>query len=206
MFTHLKFTALAVVATAVLISTGCKSQPAHPNQLNTFDGATYDSLTLAHGALASLRVQISTSYPKYAPLFNEAEVTYSTAYEAYSLYRVKSSNQAQISVAISNLAVAIAALENAFQSDLHVAPKVILDFRHRALVIRTAAGQNISISDILTALEIAAAVAQTVPPAAPYAALATIVIEATQQALAAQSAASGQPIDLSTIQPLAPIQ
>ncbi len=206
MFTHLKLTAFAAVAIAAFISTGCNSQPPHPNQLNAFDGATYDSLTLAHGALASLRDQVSTTYPKYSSLFDEAEATYSAAFDAYSFYRSRPNNQAQVSVAISNLAVAMVALENAFESDLHVPPQVVLNLRHKALVIQMAAGQKISISEILTALEIAAAIAETVSLGQPYAVLAALVIQATQQALAAQSAASGQPIDLSTIQPLAPIQ
>ena len=66
-----------------------------------------------------------------------------------------------------------------------------------------AAGQNVTVSDILTELEIAAAVARAVPAASVYAGLASMVIEATSQALAAESASAGQAIDLTTIQPLA---
>ena len=61
---------------------------------------------------------------------------------------------------------------------------------------------RVSISDIFTELQIAAAIAQTIPPAAPYAILAQLVIDATRQALAAQTAAASQPIDLSTISPV----
>jgi hypothetical protein len=64
----------------------------------------------------------------------------------------------------------------------------------------------VSISDILTELEIAAAVARTIPPAAPYAILAELVIGATSQAVAADTAASGHAIDLTTISPITPIQ
>ncbi|HZQ56042.1 MAG TPA: hypothetical protein VFB14_27870 [Bryobacteraceae bacterium] len=46
-------------------------------------------------------------------------------------------------------------------------------------------------SDILTDLEVAAAVAQTIPAAAPYAALGSVVIAGTQQAVAAETAVSG---------------
>ena len=61
---------------------------------------------------------------------------------------------------------------------------------------------RVSISDILTELQIAAAIARTIAPAAPYALLAELVIGATSQAVAAESAASGRAIDLTTIAPI----
>ncbi len=87
-----------------------------------------------------------------------------------------------------------------------MSPQAVLKAREKAGKIRAAAGQRITISDILTELEIAAAIAETVPGTEPYSELAAIVITATQQALAAESSASGQAIDLSTIQPIALIQ
>jgi len=205
MLLNLKLPAFALLAVAGIFSTGCNIQPNHPNQMNVFDGATYDSLTLAHAALASLRVQVSTSYPKYSALFDEAGAAYTATFNAYSLYRTNPDNQAQVSIEIDNLTVSIIALENAFQSDLHVPAQAILKLQRQARRIRASAGSSVSVSDILTELEIAAAIAEAVPQAQPYAALAAIVIEATQQALAAESAASGQLIDLSTIQPISPI-
>ncbi|HEY6989789.1 MAG TPA: hypothetical protein VH369_15450 [Bryobacteraceae bacterium] len=192
--------ALPVFSLFFMLTTGCGTQPNHPNQLNTFDGATYDSLTLAHAALGSLRTQISASYPKYVPQFNQAADAYTVAFQAYSLYRTDRSNASQLSLAVSNLTVSVAALEAAFQSDMHASPAVVARFQHRARSIRATA--RVSISDILAELQIAAAVAQTIAPAAPYAMLAQLVIDATRQALAAQSAAASQAIDLSTIAPL----
>ncbi|MGA8026013.1 MAG: hypothetical protein WB992_02635 [Bryobacteraceae bacterium] len=206
MIHNLKFPISAVAGIMLIASAGCNTAPTHPNQKSAFDGATYDSLTLAHGALSSLRVQIATKYPQYSPVFNEAAAAYSAAFNAYGLNRTDSSKQAGVSVEISNLVVSIIALENTFVSDLQVSPKVILSLRQRALKIRAAAAPAITISDILTELEIAAAIAEAVPPAAEYAALASMVFEATQQALAAESAASGQLIDLSTIEPISAIQ
>ena len=202
MLNHFKLPAFAVVATAFFLSSGCNPQPPHPNQLNAFDGAAYDSLTLAHGALASLRMQVSKSYPMYSPVFNEAATAYSAAYDAYSLYRTNPSDQSKVSAVIRDLALSIVALESAFESDLHVSPKIILKLQRRSLTIRKTAGPNASVADILTALEIAAAIAQSVPLTQPYSGLAVIVIDATQHALAAEQAASGQPIDLLTIQPV----
>jgi hypothetical protein len=65
-----------------------------------------------------------------------------------------------------------------------------------------AAARNISVSDVLTELEVAATIAQTIPAASAYANLASMVVDATAQAVAAYNAASGQPIDLTTIQPV----
>jgi hypothetical protein len=205
MTNKLKLAAFVLPVFSLLLAGGCGTQPPHPNQINAFDGATYDTLTLAHGALTSLRAQVFVSYPKYAPLFNEAASAYTVAFNAYSLYRVNANNQAELAVAIDNLTVSIISLENSFQADMHVSPQEVLSVRKKATKIRVSIGTKLSVSDILTELEIAAAVARSVPAAAPYAALAQLVIGATSQALAAEMAASGQAIDLTTIQPLAAI-
>jgi hypothetical protein len=209
MVTKFKLAATSFVAlAAVLTFIGCKPQADHPNQLNTFDGASYDSLTLAHGALVSLRAQVLTSYPKYGSVFNKTAAAYSAAFNAYSVYRVTASttDQVQVTAAITNLAVSIVALENAFQTDMHVSASSVAHIRAKAKQIRAAAGPNVSVADILTELEIAAAIAQTIPQAQPYAALAATVIAATNEALAAEKSADRQPIDLTTIQPIAAIQ
>jgi hypothetical protein len=199
---------LFAIAAATFISTGCNTQPDHPNQINSFDGATYDTFTLAHGALTSLRAQISSTYPQYASQFNAATAAYSTALDAYALYRTAATtgNQAQLDIEIQNLAASIVVLENAFAADLHVSATSVQQIRKKAKRIRSAAGSNVSITDILTELEIAASIAELVPPAQPYAALAAMVIAATDAALNAEEAAAGQPIDLSTIPAIAPIQ
>ncbi|HMJ61297.1 MAG TPA: hypothetical protein VK493_06010 [Bryobacteraceae bacterium] len=192
--------ALPIFSLALILTSGCGTQPIHPNQLNTFDGATYDTLTLAHGALGSLRAQISAGYPKYVPQFNQAASAYDVAFQAYSLYRTDLNNQSQLSLAVANLTVSVVALESVFQSDMNAAPAAVANVHGRAKKMRATA--RVSISDILTELEIAAAVARTIAPAAPYALLAELVIRATSQAVAAQSAASGHAIDLTTIAPI----
>jgi hypothetical protein len=194
------------VLTLAIGTLACNTQPSHPNQINTFDGASYDSFTVAHAALASFRLQVSTTDKQYISVFNEAAAAYATGFNAYSLYRTTQGNQAAVSVAISNLTFSIVSLENAIQAALHVSPQAVLNVRAKAAKLRASASPRISISDILTELEIAAAIARTLPGTQSYAGLAAIVISAAQQALAAQSSASGQAIDLSTIQPIALIQ
>ena len=188
----------------LVLATGCGSQPTHPNQLNTFDGASYDTLTLAHGALTSLRAQVAVSYPKYVPVFNEAAASYAAAYNAYALYRTNPSDESALSVATANLTVSIVALENSFQSDMQVTPSVVADVRRKArTLLEKAARQHVTVSDILTELEIAAAIAEAIPSTSTYASLASMVIQATSEALAAEAEQAGQPIDLTTIQPVA---
>jgi hypothetical protein len=202
-----KLAILTLVVVALTISTvACNTQPNHPNQINTFDGASYDSLTVAHAALASFRVRVSTIDKQYISVFNQAATAYATGFNAYSLYRTTQSNEAAVTLTIANLTVSIVALEDEIQAALHVSPQAVLKVRRQAMKIRAAASPRISISDILTELEIAASIAQTVPGAQPYAGLAAIVISAAQQALAAHRSASGQAIDLSTIQPILLIQ
>jgi hypothetical protein len=200
--TKFKLAAFALVVTAFINTTGCNTQPNHPNQLNTFDGASYDSLTVAHAALASFRVEVTGKQQQYTSVFNQAAAAYTTAFQAYSLYRATPTNQSAVAVGIANLAVSIVSLENAFQSSLHVPADTVLNVRRKATKLRANAAGKITISDILTELEIAAAIAQNVPGAAPYAGLAAIIINATQQALAAQNSTSGQAINLSSIQPI----
>lgn len=202
----IKLFAGAFLGVALTLSTGCSPQTKHPNQINAFDGASYDSLTLAHAALSTLRMTVSSTYPQYTSAFNQAAASYSTAYNAYALFRTATANQPAASLAIGNLTVGIVALENTLQADLHVAPKTVMHIRTNAVRFRTAAASQITISDILAELELAASIAATVPGAQPYGILAEVVLSMTQDALAAFDASSGQSIDLSTIQPIASIQ
>ena len=192
-----------ISAVCVVLATGCGNQPTHPNQFNGFDGASYDSLLLAHGALTSLRAQVAVAYPKYTPVFNDAEASYAAAFNAYSLFRTAPQGQAELAVAISNLTISIVSLEDTFQSDLKVSPEVVAEVHKKARTLKQkAAHQQITVSDILTELEIAAAIARAIPGAAPYAGIASMVISATSEALATETAQAGQPIDLINIQPI----
>jgi hypothetical protein len=189
------------VVSLLMIAGGCGVQTPHPNQINAFDGASYDTLTLAHGALTSMRGQIVGNYAKYNTLFNQAAAAYNVALTGYSDFREKAANQAEVAAAISDLTLAIVNLETAFQANMHVAPADVMKSRKKAeRVRRAAAGQGIGVFDILTELEVAAAVARAIPAAAPYAGLAQIVIGSTSAALSAEQAAAGQTIDLITIQ------
>jgi hypothetical protein len=203
MFNSFKWAAVALPVLGILFAGGCGTQTSHPNQINSFDGATYDGLLLAHGALTSLQANVETSYPKYAPIFNQASAAYGSTYAAYAAFRIQPASQAYVAVELGNLTVAVVALENAFQSDMQASPADVARIRAHAKRVRASATQaGVTVSDILTELEIAAAVARTIPQTGPYAALAEMVIESTSAALATEIAASGQPIDLTLIQPI----
>ena len=202
----LKLTLAAIFVAVLIFCTGCNNQPKHPNQLNAFDGASYDSLTATHAALASLRSSISTTHRQYITPFNQAADSYSTAFAVYGVYRTTQSDQTPVTLAIANLTVSIVSLENTFQSDMKASPADVQHVRMQAARFRTRIRSRITVSDILTELEIAASVASTIPATQPYSGLATLVIKMTEQAVGALNANSGHAIDLSTIQPLPPIQ
>lgn len=199
----LKPYAAAVVAAVILFCAACSPAQKHPNQINSFDGATYDSMTAAHAALLSFRVTVSTQYPQYTATFNQAAAAYTVAYNAYAAFRTTPTDTTGVTVAVGNLTVSVIALENALQTDLHVPSHTVTSIEGRAFRMRASAKPSITISDILNELEVAAAIAETVPGTQPYAALAALVIRATEQATAALQSMSGQPIDLTTIQPVA---
>ncbi len=199
LYTRIGLTTSALALMASIFTTGCTPPAVHPNQINVFDGATYDTLTLAHGALTSLRASVARDFSSYTPTFNKTAEAYNQAVAAYGLYR-NSQEDASVTNSIHNLTLAIVLLETSIQADLHVESKKNGSLRRQALQIRSRAAQaHVSVSDILTELEIAAAVAQTVPSAQPYSALAKVVIEATSGALNEEQAVSGKPIDLQTI-------
>jgi hypothetical protein len=152
--------------------------------------------------MVSLRGTVASQYPQYASAFNDAAASYAVAYNAYATYRATPVSQAAVALAVSNLTVSIVGLENTIQADLHVTPQTVSQIRGKALRLRAAAQPAITLSDILTELEIAAGIAETVPGTQPYAQLAVLIINATQQAVSAIDAASGQPIDLTLIQPV----
>ena len=206
MFNKRKLSLAGIVVVPILFSAGCNTQPYHPNQLNAFDGATYNSLTLAHAALTSLRAEVSGAFPQYKPAFNEAAAGYAAAFQAYTVFRSQPDGKAALSVALSELTVDIVGLENAFAVDMHANPQAAIAIRRRASRVRAQFGSNITVADILTELKIAAAIAETVPAAQPYFAIAAAVIEATNQAISAESATAGQPINLNAIQPVQPVQ
>ncbi len=205
MLHKMKFPLLGIAGLSIMLSAGCNTQPDHPNQLNTFDGSSYNSLTLAHAALTSLRGEISGVLPQYTSVFNDAAGAYAAAFNAYAAFRTQPQEQAAVTVAVSELTIDIVGLENTFAAGMHANPQTAIQIRRKAAGVRARLGRNLTISDILTELEIAAAIAETVPGAQPYSQIAAIVIEATSQALAAEKATSGQRIDLTRIQPVLPI-
>jgi hypothetical protein len=201
----IKLTLAAILAAILTFCTGCGSQSSHPNQINAFDGASYDSLTVAHAALVSLRTSVSTTEPQYTVPFNDAVQSYAAAYNAYVVYRTAQTNQAALALAIANLTTSITSLESTFQVQMKATPANVAQARMAATRFKSKYASRITVSEILTELEIAASVAATIPVTQPYSTLAEIVIKMAQDSLAAFSANSGQMIDLSKIPPIAPI-
>jgi hypothetical protein len=209
MFPKLKLATAAVsLFLATFMTTGCHLQSSHPNQINTFDGAAYDTMMLAHGALTSLRVSISTDFPNYVPEFNKAVDAYNAAVVIYSAYRSSADAQPSLSAALGNLAVGITSLESTLVTELRVNEEHSAEVRKAAQKIRARANRanvQITVADVLTELEIAASLAATVPAGETYAALAKAIINATGAALIMEQAEADKPIQLETIAAIAPI-
>lgn len=192
---------------AILFAVGCGSPNTHPNELNAFDGSTFDSLVATDAALTSLRAQVSQQFPAYKNTFNTAASGFNMAVQVYTTYRSapNTQTQAEINTDILSLTQAVVALETQIQSDLHVDPTKVASIRASiekkkgAYLKAHAAGTNISIVDVLTELDIAATVAEAVPGASPYAALAQVVIQMAQTAITAVQASNGTPIDLTKL-------
>jgi hypothetical protein len=195
---------------AVLLLASCEPSK-HPNQISDFDGKTYDSFVLAHGALGSLRETVRSQHPELVPAFNTAAHSYGLAYDAYVVYRLSPQTGApQVSLLAGVLASAIQTLEHDLTNGLPVQPGKAMEIRRNAAIRRgkLAASRpryEMSLIDILTALQTGAQIAQTIPTASPYATLALLVINATESAVNNSRAAANQPIDLSLIAPIAAI-
>lgn len=198
-------TAAASLVLATFTTTGCHVQSSHPNQINTFDGTTYDTMVLAHGALTSLRASVATDFRQYAPEFNAALEAYNTAVIAYSAYRNSAGDESSVSVALGNLTVGITSLESVLTHDLHVDAQHSAQIRAKAQKIRARASAHLTIADIFTELEIAASVAALVPSVGEYATLAKIILDATQAAIAAEQSLFNKPIRMDAIMAIAPI-
>jgi hypothetical protein len=198
-------TAAASLFLATFMTTGCHVQLSHPNQINAFDGAAYDTMVLAHGALLSLRAKVATDFPEYAPVFNGAIEAYNTAVVVYSTYRNSAGNESSVSTALGNLTVGITSLESALLHDLPVDGQHSAQIRRKAQKIRAQASAHLSAADIFTQLEIAASIAALVPTAGEYATLAKVILDATQGAITAVQAVADKPIQMSVIAAITPI-
>ena len=198
-------TAAASLFLATFLTTGCHVQLSHPNQINAFDGAAYDTMVLAHGALTSLRTRITKDFPLYAPAFNGAIEAYNTTLMVYSAYRNSAGDEASVSAALGNLTVGITTLESVLVNDLHVEARHSAQIRAKAQKIRARASAHMTAADVFTELEIAASIAALVPTAGEYATLAKIILEATQGAIDAEQAIVDKPIQMNTIAAITPI-
>jgi hypothetical protein len=83
---------IAVICLLAIGMTGCahKATP-HPNQLDSFDGATYDTLITAQATLDEAKVQYQqgkfASIPTAKSIINSAGAAYDQAHTAWQLRR-----------------------------------------------------------------------------------------------------------------------
>jgi hypothetical protein len=81
---------LAALMVVLILSASCVKSltPTHPNQINTVDGAMYDSLIVAQASLAqaTTQLQANPSLAKYRDTLNQAIAAFNAAQAAYKVY------------------------------------------------------------------------------------------------------------------------
>lgn len=112
---HIKrhFALLVILAVSI---TGCqhKGVLAHPNQINAFDGAAYDTLTVAQASLNQAKA-LAPRYPQFKTQLNQAIQSYDAALAAYKAYHAQGSGDTEaLNQQLANLSGQIATLLNSF--------------------------------------------------------------------------------------------
>jgi hypothetical protein len=203
-----RYLVLAVSIPAMALLLGCPSEQ-HPNQIDAFDGKTYDTLLIAHEALGALRPTVVSHTGDFAASYNASVSAYSDAFDVYSRYRQSPmSGQQPLVLLISSLASSVAALEDKLTRPLPVPAPQRQRITAQYRVAGTADVQQISAAtwgSILDALTLAAEISATVPQSSEYGKLAEQIIAATRFATTAAQQNRGEPIDLARITPLEPI-
>lgn len=198
------------VLTAALMLTSCQPST-HPNQINEFDGKTYDTLLLTHTALAELREAVRIEHRQFVPAFNSTTHAYNAAYDAYALYRLDPQSGAlKVSTLLRDLASNVKLLERALTTPLPVPPVKQEEIRQKARVRKGSMATSrpsyeMSLVDVLTELQVGATIAQNVPVVSPYATIALMIINATKSAVQTSQSHSKKLIDIALLTPIAPI-
>src|SRR4051812_13735191 len=206
-----RFIGTVMVLPAVLFMAGCPASGIHPNQLDEFDGKTFDTLFLAHEALTSIRTGIVTRAPQFAPQFDAALHAYLIALEAYTEYRAAPVEDSitLVNHSVSDLSISISELERQFTDVLPVPEPKQIEIRMRmSSKTRSRSIQPrymLSFADILGALEVAAQIAAQVPQSSAGGNIALLIIHAAQEAEASAQAHASVKIDLNLLMPPLPI-
>lgn len=196
MFNKIQLTlGAAVLAAALSFATGCSPQANHPNQLNRFDGAAFDSLVLAHGSLVSLRTSVIDQYPQLAPQFNKVAEAYRLAVIAYTAYRKTGATELTLAKSLRNLTEMLIALESELQADLHK-PEI------QDASASADTQEKFAPSEFLRTLEFAATIASIIPQTEEEARAAGTILAATRQALAEWRTVAKAPINVAWLAPV----
>lgn len=109
-----------ILVAAALLSAACHhtgAQPPHPNQINAFDGAAYDTLITVQAALEEAKTHIA-QYPQLKSQLNQAITSYNETMAAYKIYHSAASSdpdkQAAIQADIQTLIAGVADLQRSF--------------------------------------------------------------------------------------------
>jgi hypothetical protein len=87
---HAVVLVILALALTSCIKPGTPAVPAHPNQINVFDGQAYDVLISAQAALTQAKT-LAPQFPQYKAELNMAIAAYNAAQAAYKAYHTAAS-------------------------------------------------------------------------------------------------------------------
>lgn len=103
-----------IILTFALVSAlcfaGCKPVKSIPGAINSFDGASYESLMVAQAALNTLKQDapsIEPTVPQFKPVLNQAIQDYNIAEQAWQQYHAGKGSSAAVSAALATVATDI---------------------------------------------------------------------------------------------------
>lgn len=208
------------LAISLAIQSCTKTPVTVPGAPSSVLGGVYVSLVGIQGVLQAIPNQPISLTSKYKTQIDQADQSYNAAVSLFQalvqLPSVATNQQTQITNLVATATSDFLLLIAAFTSDVSetgsvAAKDTVNDLKKHAISMRpytrmgfhsNAATANVSWTTILTYLEIAAGVAKAIPIAAPYAALAQVILQLVQAAVTAAQGAQSQ-FDLTKLTPVA---
>jgi hypothetical protein len=199
---------------ALFLSTACGTKPQPITTKAQFDQDAYVSIISAGTALNGFKSAPAVYVDLYKTQVNQAGASYNAFVEVYKVYLDGTGGDiASIGLELGTLTSDIAVLVADF-SDPIMPAKAAADMktklsaaktkREAAFKAGTAVSANISFQEVIAILSIVAGYAKIYPPAAPYAELASFVLQLISQVQGAVKA-GGSTIDVSKIPVFTPI-
>jgi hypothetical protein len=161
----------------------------------------FETLQVDQTAIAGLRTPIKDGYPKYVPEFNEAADAYAIALIRYRFYHEDpATDHGEMAQQLDLVDKDVIALQKVIHRDLPVGPDTRTQVAISVEKKQAKAMLPSRLSNVLAALQSGAQLAEVVPVASPYAALASVLISIAQNAASNLQTTTGpNPSELTTV-------